>query len=453
MSTERPSILQVKNDVIRVALPYLANTAITYLTAAVAATGTTLTAKDNDGLPNADYLILGPVGGQQTEVVRIDGAPTYGTSITITATTFAHGIGTKVTLVRYDQLELYGSTTANDASPTLIGSAEALDFKHGFNEIEAGTTFAFYYARYKDSNGSTFSSYSDSAADSGLSSQSRGELKNEFLSIYNEQKDDLISDDFLNRSINRWQRELLKRRKNWSVLRALTLTDTVQDQQRYPAPTDILDDNTVESIMEIRFGDRGPLKPIDQRVFSAFTADHIGTEVATAITASDSSIVLDDTSDFTATGGVNIQGDAITVTANSESTATLTTSSVSSNHSVDDEVWHTYTTGQPSHFTLDKGEIKLYPIPGSAQAATNLHIEYWKKFPSLDDDQDETLFNHETNCFLYMNWQLAIRKKLPFREQQERHTAWRLDLEELVADDGQARDIWLEPNNLYFSPY
>ena len=56
----------------------------TYLTAAVAAAGVTLTVVDNSNfLTDNDYVLLGKIGTESAEIVQINGAGTVGTSITV----------------------------------------------------------------------------------------------------------------------------------------------------------------------------------------------------------------------------------------------------------------------------------------------------------------------------------------------------------------------------------
>ena len=458
MSTERPNIIQVKDNVVQVTLPYIEGTKDTYLTAAPAAGATSLTVKDNSDFSQNDYVMVGTPGNQQSEIVRITAVVTAGTALTTTALTFSHGNGAKITLLRYNQVGIYGSSSASDAAPTLIGSVTGIDVKRGYNEIVASTTYAYYYARFYNVQTTTYSSYSDSAAAGGLSSLARGEIKREFLSIYNETIDDLISDDWLNRSINRWQRDLLKRRKQWSFLRAISRTDTVQDQQNYTLPSDIFDTQDPDSIVSVKYKDQVELTYIDQRAFLLMTSAYIGTTLAAAVAVIDTSITLTDSSDFAAptsgTATINIQGDAITYTTNTKATGVLSgVTGITAIHSSGDECWQTYTTGQPMYYTIDSGKLKVYPIPSSAYAGNNLTIEYWKKFVDLADDQDETLFTKVNNIYLYLHWQSAVRRKLPLQEQIARKREFQEDLESIVADDGDFRDVLLQPQDLYRNPY
>ena len=529
MSAERAIIQSVKNDVITIALPYLAGAKSTYLTASVAALGTTLTVKDNTGFVDDDYLVIGDVGTEQAEIKKIGSTVTRGTSITIGATIFAHGNGTRVTKIPYNQVRIYGSTTAADSSPTVIGSAEIIDISNGKIEITAGTTYAYYYARYYNSNDTVYSEYSDSVAAAGLDAWSRGELKKEFLSMFNERTDDLISDDWMNRTINRWQRELTKRKKQWSCLRDSEITDLTEDLQAYALPSDIYDNDTPDSLISVKVYNEPDLTYWDNTVFRNKTSDYIGTTVSTAAAVADTTLTLTDTSDITQKNGTcYCKGVKISYALNTESTGVLSTivtctaitvfadagddihtvvtaashgytdgdtvyigstrnydgsytvsskttdtfeivadfvaddatgacstvdDSITEILSVGDEVWQTRNSGQPTHFTVDNGYIKLDPMPDGTFDLKNLTIEYWKKFDDLADDADSTVFHSPENCLYYMYWQASFRRKLKEDIQLSRESRWRDDLEKLAAEDGDFQDIRIQPRNLYKNPY
>jgi hypothetical protein len=455
MAAERPSIQSVKNDIVIVSLPYIEGTKQTYLTSEVAATGTTLTVKDNADLANNDYLVLGQIGSEQTEIVKIGAAVTPGTSLTVSACVFPHPIGTKITLIRYNQVAIYGSTSASDTNPTIIGSVENLDVANGKNEIKASTTYAYYYARYYNSTTTTYSSYSDSVAATGLNSSTRGEIKKEFLSMFNETVDDLITDDWMNRTINRWQRELSKRRRYWSVLKYSVNINLIDDTHSYDLPTD-MQDYSRDSIISVKVGGEPELIAIDQKVFTNLTYNFIGDLLSADVALIDVTITLVDSSDFSTSGTIQIQGDEIAYTGNTKTTGTLTgVTGITSTHTAGDEVWQTYSYGQPQNYLIDPQlrAIRLFPVVDSVYAGKNLTIEYWRKFVDLTDDADETLFTNPENCYYFLNWQLAIRRKLPGSEVLARKAEWQADLENLVANDPDYRQVRIEPNNLYNNPY
>lgn len=458
MAAERPSVQSVKADVIEIALPYLQGAVNTRVTASISAGGTAMTVADNTDFAQNDYVIIGQIGQETTEIKRITGAVAAGTALTVAAVTFPHPEGTKVTRIRYDQLEVYGSSSSSDSSPTIIGSAESIDVSNGRNEIKLGTLYTYYYSRYKNSNASTFSSYSDAAIATGLTSQTRGEIKREFLSMYNEKIGDLVTDDWLNRTINRWQRVLTKRKNTWTWTRTSGLLTTVQDQQGYTLPTDLQDKKSRDAFLSVKFSDGPELNYMDQQVFLKTTYDHIGTTLAANIGLADTSFTLTSSKDFSApssgTATINVQGDAMTYTTNTKSTNVLSGgAAVTATHTSGDEVWQTYTTGQPTYYTIDNGKLKVYPIPDSVYANKNIHLEYRKKFDDLADDTDETACIYPENCYAYLYWQLGVLRKLPLNEQVLRMQSFTTDLENMVAEEPDDRTVRIEPRNLYRRQY
>lgn len=451
MALQTPDIRSVKNNIVEVALPYIADAPNTYLTAEVAAGGTSQTFADNSGLANGDYLILDE--GETSEIVKINGAVAYGTAVTTTACVFPHGYGTKVTLIRYNQVALYGHSTATSASPTPIGSAVDLDVAHGFNVMVATSTYDYYYVRYYNVGTTTYSEYSTAVAATGLSSYARGELKKEFLSIYNEQIDDLITDDWLNRAINRWQRKLSERRKYWNVLKTSQTTDLVEDQQAYSMPTDI-QDFSKDSTISVKIYNQPVLDPVDREVFQNLTYDNIGTTVATAIGLADITVVLADASDLPDEGSIHVEGDTIDYTSKSSNTLSGVTG-ITATHAVGKEVWTTYNKGQPTKYLIDPESkvIKLNPMPDTSYAGRNMIIEYWQKFEDLATDASETLFTQTDNLFLFLNHELAIRRRLSADEILARKAEWRDDLENLVVADPEYKSISIGPRNLYSRIY
>jgi len=452
MSTQTPSIKSVLDDVVEIALPSIEGNPSTHLTAPIAALGTSQTFADNSGLTDGDYLILGDTGGETTEIVKINAVVVYGTAVTTSACVFPHGYGTKVTLIRFNQVAIYGSDTADDIAPTLIDTIN-IDVAHGFNVIKVSTAYDYYYARYYHEETTTYSPYSDPVASSGLTPNSRGEIKKEFLSMFNEQIDDLITDDWLNRSINRWQRELSKRRKYWSVLIGTEVTDMVEDQEAYDLPSDI-QDKSRDSIISVKAYNQPILTKIDQTIYNTLTYDSIGSGLATAIGLADVTVDVDDASDFTDAGSIHIEGDSIAYTGITANQLTGVTG-ITATHVVGLEVWHISNKGQPVKFLVDTEtyQIKLWPIPNSNYDGRNLYVEYWRKFVDLINDADTTLFNWPEDCYLYLNWQLAIRRKLSTDEILTRKAEWINDLENLVVSDPDYKEIRIGPRDIYTNPY
>src|SRR3990167_6128663 len=103
MAYSAPKIERVKDNVIRIYLPDIIEPT-TYLTASVVATGTTLTVENNDGFANKDAILLEGFGIESAEIIKVNAAVSAGTSLTVTAATFAHAINTKIHKILFDQV-------------------------------------------------------------------------------------------------------------------------------------------------------------------------------------------------------------------------------------------------------------------------------------------------------------------------------------------------------------
>ena len=114
MAYPAPRLKLVRDNVLRIYHPEPVEPK-SYLTAAVSATGTTLTVRSNAGFSNTDpqsLLLLESLGSANAEIKRVNGAITAGTSLTCQALTFAHAIDTPVQAMLFDQFEVSGSSTA-----------------------------------------------------------------------------------------------------------------------------------------------------------------------------------------------------------------------------------------------------------------------------------------------------------------------------------------------------
>ena len=218
MSLERPEIKKIKYDVVTIDLPYQEGAEITTLSVAVAATGTSLTGLDNTGLAENDYLALGTPGQERTEIVRITAAVTAGTALTVTAVTFPHPIDTPISLIRYNQVALFGSNEPSDLAPTAIGSAVSLNVEAGRNEIVATTTYPYYYARYTNAQTAATSLYSFGVAAEGLAINSKRKIKDAAMGIANEQFSPELN-IFLNDQFELCKEEVMLARRHWNFLR------------------------------------------------------------------------------------------------------------------------------------------------------------------------------------------------------------------------------------------
>ena len=88
--------------------PDLSEYQSTYLSTDETAGQTTIDVISTSGFANNDYVLIGAWGDDTAELRRITVAST--TTLTVTATTFAHNRGTKLTFIPYNQVVVSRST-------------------------------------------------------------------------------------------------------------------------------------------------------------------------------------------------------------------------------------------------------------------------------------------------------------------------------------------------------
>jgi len=461
MSAEAPNIISVDNDVIRVGMPVLEGGNKTFLTAQVAATGTTLTVLDNTGLDNNDYLGLGNPGDEQAEIVKIGASVTRGTSITVGATVFPHPKGTPVYLLRYNQVAVYGSNTAGDTSPTIIGSAENLDISAGFNEIVASTTYDYYFARFYNVQTTTYSAYATNVASAGLTRTSAGRIIDYALKHTNTKLETFegLTRDTLLEYLNDWQDEVVLQKRKWSWLR--TNNDTspislIQTQQEYTLPTDLQNTDSNESILSVKMGGQtNALKYLTPAEMGERQGNAVKSYLSSAITStSDATVDVDSDNDFTASGEFTIQGDAITYTSKSSNTFSGV-GDISSTHSVDDEVWQNFNSGIPEYYSIRADKLHIWPLPDSDSDEYNLYIDYYKSITDLTEDASTTVIPFYNSAHYYLMWQIEIFKGDPSQRADSYEARFRQILNEGLNKETVGHKVAFRPpdSNTNISKY
>ena len=138
------------------------NQPYTTLSTSLAAGVTTLTVVTNSGLADNDYLLIGTIGEQKTEIVQISAAITPGTSITSSATVFAHDIDTPVTKVPYNQVRFARGTTAVAGDSTALAAAQDINPSDIYTYYEDTTnTTGYGFVRAYNEETTKYSNYSD----------------------------------------------------------------------------------------------------------------------------------------------------------------------------------------------------------------------------------------------------------------------------------------------------
>ena len=323
----------------------------TYLTAAVAAAGTTLTirAVDTNAWADNDYIIIGEIGAKSTEIMQVNGAVTDGTSLTIDrsggagGTRYAHSVDEPVYRIDYNRIEI--SRAATEAGTKTVLATNEIQPDDKFTRYEDVTnTTGFGFVRFNNEFSGAFSSYSDGIPYTGYPARSLGRMirmvrRHLNLTTSREALDD-INDDDIKEEINEKQRDVAQERL-WPFYETIRSASSVAYQREYD-----IDDDVVHSKAHTITFRSDPLAKIDAARFDTLHWDTARTGEPThasvwdnqirvyptpdtaadtdqlngAITATDTTITVDSTSGFAPSGRITIESEIIAYT-NVSSTA------------------------------------------------------------------------------------------------------------------------------------
>lgn len=393
----------IKDNVLRISHPSLPETPATYLVAPNLASATNLTVRDNTAFSNAlggDLILIGKFGEEQAEIKQINGAITAGTSLTTTALTFAHPINTPVRKILFDQIEIYGNTTASSSGAVLIATINIDPTAEFTDYVISGATSAFYGTRPIRSVATTYQgSYSDFISASGYSTDTVGFIiKNAFEAVGEKIKEDgMFSRSWAYDQIFLGEQDIAGELKKWSWLQEFeyNVGNIALGVNSFTLPANIADKNTPKCIQGIRIGTGNNLTYISKAEFEFLFQNVAKTTVGTTYAVGANTVVLTDSKDFPDSGSINVYTnntiDAISYTTNTRSINTIT--GVTSNDSggtAGDPVWFGEPQGRPSRYTIYEGTVYFDTVPDTSVnlVGLNIWIDYYKQVTRVTSDGD-----------------------------------------------------------------
>lgn len=424
---ELPRIISAKGRTIQIA--NLEATDIkTYLTAAVAATGTALTVADNAGFTNSDVsgyidlLLIGELGSEKTEITSVNAAVVAGTSITSTATVYAHPINCPVRKVLFNQWKIYGNATATTVGGTLIDTVNMQVDSEYTEYVNNGTEYAYYYVLAYDSvNASDSDVYSDFlAADTVYASGTVGGLMRLALKGAKQEFNSTITYDFLLDEINECLRFISGKLKHWSSLQNFDygLGLAARGTYSYTLPTDIEDKNTNKSILGVRVGSGENLIYKDKREWEHELNEVKLTTVRTQAIATDTTLAIDNSYDFSDSGSVDVyvSGTKYTLTytgvTRSATAGVLTgipatgTGSITVTIPADTKVWQSESEGIPTYYTVYDGSLYIWPLADGSYDNNNIWLDYYTQKTSVSSDEDTIEFPRYDAVKHWLIWKI-----------------------------------------------
>lgn len=218
----------------------------TVLTTAVSAGGTTLAVRDNTGFSNQSYIIIGEIGEEGTELKQINAVVTAGTSLTITATTFAHSVDTPIYLINFNRAEFSRATTITGTKTILTATSNTpITPDQEFTSYNDGTnTTGFGFGRWYNSTANAFSPYSsgvnyEPTGDySSYDAQTLFRMQKKVRMLLNEDNpDSKLNDDQIQDFLNDKQRDIAHQ-ELWKFYEGERSDISIADQFQYSVPSE-----------------------------------------------------------------------------------------------------------------------------------------------------------------------------------------------------------------------
>jgi hypothetical protein len=424
----------------------------TYLSASVAAAATTLTVRSIKEFAIDQVLCIGEPGNENSEIVKTHAstAPSASTITLAAGVTYAHPIDTPVYWIDYDQVEFsHAATVAGSKSVLATENIEA-DAQETIHK-ESTQTDGFFFTRYKNSIGTTYSDYSDGEPYAGYDEDTVFAIKDRAMEEMGLEFNDKITSEWLNKRLWQARRIVHNKIKRWSWRQSFNtdLGNVVAGDYRVAMPTDIKDPNTNKDVMGFRIGTTDNLKYVTKKEIDMDWQGVSRTTLGSAYTTADGTITLTDSRDFPESGTLEFpDGDTVEYSANAESTGVLTVSTAgSSNHSDEALVYANVSFTLPTKYTIWNGYIYFnYPIDEDYEDE-NYWIDYYKMLTEYDTDGDE-LDEPEFDFYVnYLKW--AIKGKQSEGQvgvEDKDYQLFMLGLSDLVRKETSGQEINLIPD-------
>ena len=195
---------------------------------------------------------------------------------------------------------------------------------------------------------------------------------------------------------NQMMRLVRGKQKKWSNYQSFDqdIGNVSMGVRRFALPSDVWDQNTNKSILNVKIGDGTPLTYISRSEYLQATKDATYTEVKTEAVATDTSLVLDNTEDLPSSGSVAVYVDGtkytVIYTANTKSTGTLTCSAtaITATLPVDSEVWYGVTEGEVDYYSIWDGYLYPWPMITSTYEGERIFMDYYTDIDTIDSDAD-----------------------------------------------------------------
>ena len=385
---------------------------VTYLSEASAAAAGTFTVESIANFAVNDYIQVGEVGSERTEIVRVHASTVpSGSTITLTAAgaLYAHDESTPLYKVDFNQVEFSRATTLT-GTKTQLGSDTDLTvdlMDTIYDDTTNSTGFGFW--RFLNEGTSTYGDYSDAIPYAGYDIDTPNEIFDRALSNAGTEINPRLGYkqlfDFLNDFIT-LANSFNKRWSEAKVIESELVTLSTGDWE-IDLPTDIAQTFDVSGIISLRVSGYQTLVPKPQRDMNNVIIDMIYTTADGDIADSDTEIDLTNGAQFASAGSIQINGDVIDYTGKTANQLTGVTGIATGGHSDEDYVLQRPVTGIPAFYTFSSnGKIRTWPVASSEVNNKVLYISYYRRIPKVDSLGDNILIQDISSAIEYVTYRI-----------------------------------------------
>lgn len=357
----------------------------TYTTAVVSANGTTLTVRNTQNFNANDYIVIGEVGNENSELRQITTVDSD-TQLTISALDFAHDIDTKVAVINYNQLQ-WASASTLTGSKTTQGSNITLSPDDSYVETNlSSVTSGYVFARFYNVQTATWSAYSPGIPVAGFGENSLRYIIDQSRLRTQELTENLITDNDLLDIAKECSDVIETIRKKWGFVQKTANIQLTAAVQSYYKPSDLAGLDAIERLI-LGINHKG-LDYIDNKDFWDEMESIPKTILTVNASAGATSLNVRDTTAFGATGTLTIEADSgIKYTGKTNRTFTGVTG-VSSAHTSNAEIFRTSDLDQPTKYSWWANHILFFPPPDKFYNAVT---DYYQTIPRMTNVTIETI--------------------------------------------------------------
>lgn len=442
---------------LKIYLPDLDSFEKTFLDADEASAQTTLTVVSGKQFTGS-YVLVGIPGTEKCELRTLSGQTD--TTLTVDALDFDHPKGTLVTMIPFNQIEIYSASSVGGSYSLIATESISPDRLFTLYSATTGTATAAYKVRFKNAADTTYSDYSDEVVGSGYSDKTVYSIKKRALGQMGEKIEGILTDEKLDEALWQARRLVDSLRKKWSFRQSFNavLGTVTVGSWRVAVPTDLRFPNGNDNILGIRIGQVGmPVRYISKQKFDQYYAGSSHTTLGAQIIASATSLTGDSvfgTGDFEESGSLKIGSDELTYTANDETTKTLSgipasgDGSITQTHAAGTDVWQNVQYGLPIFYTVFEGYIYFSSPFDSSYADQNIYIDYYKDLPTKNSDSDE-LDEPEYDMYVHYLKSIIRQIKTKGKSKMEEDSDYKMFVQQaqiMASKDRINQDVSISPD-------